>query len=482
MDGYEGFYGTPRHPRGRSISMQQPAQQPPAFVQWAPQPLPGLFQLVPVDGACFGYQPVYNHQPQAQQHQAQQHQAHQNSQHQVQQSQPPQFYTLPAMTMSPVSPTHNFVSPMSPLRRQVSLGMIGTPGSMGGYYQQQPQGQPQQASPHQQQQPSQSTPLHTAASAPGPSYLSRYAASPETGPSFHLSPMNGHPAIMFATPSSERHMSVDTGSGARDPPMPLRPATVPRMAAAGAHASQRMQRANRPKPLSLSSSTFGRGPSRENVRGSVRNMRVNHTIPSVTPVGSDREYDAGGSSYSTSPIGSETNYTYHSGSHRNYALGLRSETSEAGTDGPRGPRSLWHSAPRTMPKMPKNVANNVASMGDEDGPPSPTPRARSLRTAHGKSRLGLLQGEPPKYYYGNGEDEDEDESDRPARGVEHSSSDECYTTSDTNPIRRRHRHRVAADDEARPERPGLCNCGMQQCYECGLFISRPGSHTCMAGG
>ena len=284
-------------------------------------------------------------------------------------------------------------------------------------------------------------------------------------------------------------MSVDMSSGARDPPMPLPPATIPRAAAAGARPGQWMQRANRPKPLSLSSFTLGRGPSREHVRGSVRSMRVHPTIPAVTPVGSDREYDAGGSSYSTSPIGSETNYyTYHGGSHRNYALGLRSETSEAGTDGLRGPRSLWHSAPRTVPRIPKNAAHSAAPIGnegdegDEGDPPSPTPRARSLRTAHGTSRLGLLQRVPPSCYYGNGGDGDGDESEEPARGVEHSSSDEWYTTSDTNPIRRRHRHRVAADDEARPERPGFCNCGMQQCNECGLFISRPGSHTCMTGG
>lgn len=263
------------------------------------------------------------------------------------------------------------------------------------------------------------------------------------------------------------------GGPAPAPALPT-PATLPRPKLR--HSSRTLHRSQKPKPLELAASHFrvrpdaggsgggedGRAPDpqstllpgpRKQVSGAARPL-------SVTPAGSDRDYDGGDSSYSTSPLGSETNTKI---------------------------RGRLRTVPFS-PRMPQYTGHGVTSAADNAasaGLLSPKPRYRRAADPRESSLDKFLQDHihtiETRY------------TEKPAAGDAAAnagsplpSSDELYTSTDTNPVHSRHRHRVAGttpgEDDALAGGVGLCNCGMQQCCQCGLFISRPETHACIGHG
>ena len=270
------------------------------------------------------------------------------------------------------------------------------------------------------------------------------------------------------------------------------PATVPRLAPR--HTSTTMRRQHKPQPLALSTPLTQRTQQEQEFRGGRQLTRSTAVTvppsvpPSVTPLGSDREYDGGDSSYSTSPLGSEANAKMR--------------------------RRL-----RTIPFVPRMPAYLQATSGRraaEAPPPSPTPRYGTLSfreriaaNASPKPLASLAQSEQPEgslekflqdhiptmeameiSHYANEKTTGDGIKARAGCALlELSSSDEWGTTTDTDPIRSRHRHRVTDAgvdyDDTMVGGSGngrFCNYGLQQCSRCGLFISRPETHACMRKG
>lgn len=257
------------------------------------------------------------------------------------------------------------------------------------------------------------------------------------------------------------------------------------------HASFMNHRPNKPKPLALSMSNLhphhhgvddhrDRDPDyfqsaaqlaahrRKPVSNSASTGALPF-VPSVTPVGSDREYDGGGSSYSTSPLGSDAQAKIR--------------------------------ARMRIPFVPRNLrrtSTSIKAAGHQTtGVTGNTLLAAATPTLPTQPESSLEQFLQDHIHSieANYADEKEDdvEANRKDAGAYRllSSSDEWYTTSGTDPIRSRHRHRVVetqtvdhdndGDDKesSTASGVGICDCGMQQCCQCGLFISRPETHTCM---
>lgn len=294
--------------------------------------------------------------------------------------------------------------------------------------------------------------------------------------------------MVFATPqpAPARNDEIVADVFVDNPPAP---ATLSRLAAR--HASFMNHRPNKPKPLALSTSHLQPGPGgggdggddsdAESLRSA--SQPVTHrrkpvggasTVvvpipPSVTPVGSDRGYDGGGSSYSTSPLGSEANARIRARMRVPFV--------------PRTPKYLRTSSTsvKVGAAAAAATANDVSAVADV-----PT---TSLDRLDG-SLEQFLQDHIHSIESNYSDGKASEGADRKARhkGAYRllSSSDEWCTTTDTDPIRSRHRHRVAetqaADEASTSGSVALCNCGMQQCCQCGLFISRPETNTCMGTG
>ncbi|KAL1892374.1 hypothetical protein Sste5346_007112 [Sporothrix stenoceras] len=474
-----------------------------SLVGWTAHPV-AAYQLVPMDGSggCGGYQPMYAHQNQSQPQQYQQIPHQQMSQQQQptlyafpQNMAMQQMQNMPPMTpMSPITPMTPG-SGLSPIRRQPSFGngsfyhpsptqyqQFPPPGhqQQQQFYQLQPQGHNQH---NHQLQRSQSIPVMSSHVLSG---------SPEVTGAFGLSPLRrAHepysPSMVFATPQPQplpqpatpaRNQTQDNSgdvfmdSPAVQAPFPLMPTL---------HASFMNHRPNKPKPLALSQSNLhshrvGDENDPDHFQSAAqlaahRRKPVSSAStgalpfpPSVTPVGSDREYDAGGSSYSTSPLGSEAQARIR--------------------------------ARMRIPFVPRNLRRTATSVRvgttvNESMENTPTATAATVLSVQPESSLEqFLQDHIHSIEANYADEKDDIEANRKGSGGGAdrllSSSDEWYTTSGTDPIRSRHRHRVV---ETHPRDKdgasssasgvGICDCGMQQCCQCGLFISRPETHMCM---
>ncbi|CAK7563506.1 MAG: hypothetical protein SEPTF4163_001375 [Sporothrix epigloea] len=457
----------------QQILLQQSPQHQQGFIRWAAQPITA-YQLVPMD-----YQPVYPH-------------AHQHQLPQVQPHQHPTLYTfsqaaaVPQMTpMPPISP----VTPVSPtygpfinssIRRQVSVNFRQMSPGQGAYFDlSPPQYQNQGASCRPQHQyPVQHT-LHHSASTPimvahGPS------GSPEMINALPFSPARRAsqsfvPSMAFATPppapkKSFEDMNVFTNNN-NVPTMATGSRLAPRRESTGMH------RLRKPKSLVLSMPQARRAQQEKGYNGSPTGPKASAmSFPldtvggahSVMSQGSDHEYDGGDSSYSTSPLGSETDAKMR----RRFRM-----------------MSSVHSIPAYLQQSYDGAANEV--------PLSPTQRHKTLsfreRVAAHPSHIqsgGSLEKFLQDHIHSIGEQHAEEnttaECTADTAELPLSSSDEWYATTDTEPIRSRHRHRVAGiqgeADEASLGEGNFCNYGLQQCLRCGLFISRPETHTCLRKG
>ncbi len=175
--------------------------------------------------------------------------------------------------------------------------------------------------------------------------------------------------MAFATPPAPRQVNSDI----MPENIPPGPATMPRLAP---RRSLRMVRPHRPTPLPLALASCpsprslhinqNSGPGETSIR------RRPVVLPSITPVGSDREYDGGDSSYSTSPLASDNN------NFRN--MGNVSETS-AGVGSGRGQFSL------RVPRTPRYARSGRA----REEPPSPTPRLRTVSARREPCSMDLQQ-------------------------------------------------------------------------------------------
>ncbi|CAK7210436.1 hypothetical protein SBRCBS47491_000783 [Sporothrix bragantina] len=445
------------------LQQQQHPQQQQGFIRWAAQPITA-YQLVPMD-----YQPIYAQQPSLQQVQPQQHQTVYGF---SQMAAVPQM--MPMTPMSPItsmSPTGGqFMT--SPIRRRVSLSFQQISPQRSFFDPSPPQNQYQGAIGQQRQQYHVQQSLHHSVSTPliVTHGLSGSPEVPRASQSFK-------PNMGFATPLPASKRSDENIDVFSETPTATGPATLPRLAKR--HTSTVMHRRHKPQPLPLSTPQTKRAFHMQGHNGSPTAPKSSARFPSqpigrvavppsITPVGSDREYDGGDSSYSTSPLGSETNAKMK--------------------------RRL-----RTIPFVPRIPTYLLASSGKRvvDPPPSPTPKHSNMsfreRLAANNPQLQsenslekFLQDHIHTIESHYAEDKATDESTKARAGsalLGLSSSDEWNTTTDTDPIRSRHRHRVSGtrvdQDETAVVGGGFCNYGMQQCSHCGLFISRPETHICM---
>ncbi|CAK7203692.1 hypothetical protein SEUCBS139899_006435 [Sporothrix eucalyptigena] len=431
------------------------SQQQPGYIQWAAQPITA-YQLVPMD-----YQHVYTHQ------------------HPTVFAFPPNMGMPPMTPVTPMSPTNGqYVASgdgsFSPIHRQISLTFQQASPIQGGYYNPSPPQYQYQSTPCQPQQPIQQQQYQqvSAAMPMMPSHTVNGSPEvPRTSQSFA-------PSMAFVTPPpvpTRQQEKLDTFV---DSPVASVPATLPRLAPR--QTSMMLRRLNKPQPLALSTSHLRRTQQEEGYSGSPKAPRSSSMPvgrkpigggaipPSVTSVSSDREYDGGDSSYSTSPLASEANAKIR---RRMRTIPLA----------PRMSRHLRTTSPA--------VDNTV------EEPPSPTPRHSKMsfrEHVSAKKEEGSLEQFLQDHIYAiesnytNENDENADDSTIARAGSARpglSSSDEWYTTTDSNPVHSRHRHRVSGvrvdQDESGSGSGGFCNCGMQQCFGCGLFISRPETHTCM---
>ncbi|KJR83561.1 uncharacterized protein SPSK_04356 [Sporothrix schenckii 1099-18] len=300
---------------------------------------------------------------------------------------------------------------------------------------------------------------------------------------------------------------------------PTGPAPLPRLATRHS-TSFTNHRPNKPKPLALKTTHLQPHPDDDNGDGGhvdghrVRHDDQPHQLPSqsaalrrkpvssastgaipiavsVTPVGSDREYDGGGSSYSTSPLGSEAHARIRTRMRMPFVPRTPKHVCTLAAANVGGDRATAITA-----TMATSATTGVSMTTDSYTETYTGPYTDTCVASSGPENS--LEQFLQDHIHSIERNYSDDTPNTKGRLLS-SSSDEWYTTSETDPIRSRHRHRVVETQVADYESTsggegggggecggggsvGICNCGMQQCCQCGLFISRPRTHKCMSTG
>ncbi|OAA65345.1 hypothetical protein SPI_02132 [Niveomyces insectorum RCEF 264] len=418
--------------QGHQIDPDGAASQPQStIVGWTTHPVTTV-QYVPVESASVAYEPIYAQQPAT-------------------------LYPAPATMMTVPSPTTAaFPTPMNVVQRQVSIGVPMAPVHHGAYYQ---QGQPQPPAQQQQQQQQpvfQQTQYHTVV-VPQP-IPNQVPASPISATALHYGPMPRQVCSLWCgtvlvAPPAVRQASVNVM-----PNMPAAPVIVPRLST---QQSATMLRQNRPGPLPLRSSRSFRQE-----RAFSLHVNKRPSFPYVVHVSSDREYDGGGSSYSTSPLASEDGYSSEQAS----------EVSSSAASGfvQRVPSYVrWSSESDSEQDHHRSRGERRQSTAE---PPSfPTPKARTTSNnnghrfnLHDKGRSIL---EKCRHH---------------ARPVKETSASQNH--NDDQILSAGEQTINGNTSKARPEgkeddnmSEDFCGCGIQQCRNCGLFVSQPEKHKCLKG-